>query len=229
MTTNSHIMLTGDTHGAIDIKKIELLKLQDALTKDDYLIICGDFGAVWFGDERDNRLLDYYNGCPWTTLFVDGNHENFDALEKYPMEKWHGGKIHRISSSIIHLMRGEIYDICGKSFFVMGGAMSHDKEIRSEGVDWWPQEMPSVQEMQYAFDNLEAHNNRADYILTHDAPASVVQLMFRYISPTSDSLRRMLDLVAKTVEFKDWYFGHYHFNYDNGKFHCLYDTFIEIK
>ena len=66
------------------------------------------------------------NNKNFTTLFVDGNHENFERLYRYPVEEWHGGKIHKIRDSVIHLMRGETYDIDNKKFFVFGGAKSHD-------------------------------------------------------------------------------------------------------
>ena len=40
------IYVTGDTHANIDIEKLNTTKFpqQKTLTKDDYLIICGDFG-----------------------------------------------------------------------------------------------------------------------------------------------------------------------------------------
>ena len=60
-------------------------------------------------------------------MFVDGNHENYTRLyNDYPVEEWNGGKVHRIRDSVIHLMRGEIYDIDNKKIFVFGGAFSHD-------------------------------------------------------------------------------------------------------
>lgn len=101
------------------------------MTKEDYVIICGDFGGVWnkeVENKEEKHLLDWLEGKPFTTLFVDGNHENFDRLYSYPVELWHGGKVHKIRPSVIHLMRGQIYEIDGKSFFTFGGASSHDIE-----------------------------------------------------------------------------------------------------
>ena len=46
---------------------------------------------------------------PWTTLFVDGNHENFDRLKNYPITEEWGGKVQKIYDKVYHLMRGEIY------------------------------------------------------------------------------------------------------------------------
>lgn len=50
------------------------------MTKDDYVIICGDFGGVWDEGKMETVLLDWLDSKSFTTLFVDGNHENFDRL-----------------------------------------------------------------------------------------------------------------------------------------------------
>lgn len=43
------IYITGDMHGDIDIRKLtnQNFPQQQLMTKDDYLIICGDFGLLW--------------------------------------------------------------------------------------------------------------------------------------------------------------------------------------
>ena len=95
--------------------------------KDDYVIICGDFGVVWNKDEESKMetiILDWLECKSFTTLFVSGNHENFDRLMDYPVEEWHGGKIQRIRPSVIHLMRGQVYELEGKKIFTFGGACS---------------------------------------------------------------------------------------------------------
>ena len=63
------------------------------------MIICVDFGGVWHRDEEskeETMVLDWLDSRPFTTLFVCGNHENFDRLYQYPIEDWHGGKVHKI-------------------------------------------------------------------------------------------------------------------------------------
>lgn len=67
-------------------------------------------------------------------------------------------------------MRGEVYCIEGNTIFVMGGGYSIDKYRRTEGVSWWPQEMPSEEEYHNAIMNLEKVGNHVDYIITHTAP-----------------------------------------------------------
>lgn len=46
------IFITGDTHGGIDIKKLSSRNFPKGkkLTKNDFLIITGDFGFVWSGN-----------------------------------------------------------------------------------------------------------------------------------------------------------------------------------
>ena len=139
----SRIFITGDTHGDIDFHKLNTENFPiEGLTRDDYVIVCGDMGIVW-GSNSDRYMQKWWESKPWTTLFVDGNHENFHKLYEYPVEEWHGGKIHRIMPHVYHLMRGQIFNIDGHSFFTMGGAASHDKWARKLNVSWWEEELPS--------------------------------------------------------------------------------------
>ena len=48
---------------------------------------------------------------------------NSNAL---PEEEWNGGHVHKVRENVIHLMRGEIFHLNGKSVYVFGGARSHD-------------------------------------------------------------------------------------------------------
>ena len=76
---------------------------------------------------KERKWLKWLNKQKWTTLFADGNHECFPRLNSYPVKEWHGGKVHEILPKVLHLMRGEIFELEGKSIFVMGGASSHDR------------------------------------------------------------------------------------------------------
>ncbi len=107
------IYATGDTHGNFQRFAPEHFPEQAGMTKEDYMIICGDFGGVWDGGKKEERNLDWLEDLPFTTLFISGNHENFDLLRKYPTEEWNGGKIQRIRPHVIHLMRGQVFDLQG--------------------------------------------------------------------------------------------------------------------
>lgn len=116
------------------------------MTKQDYLIIAGDFGGVWSSRTLDSDLAPY-QALPFTVLFVDDNHENFDLLNSFPIDEWSGGKVHLIKSDIIHLMRGQVYEIENKTIFTFGGGTSIDRYLRTEGVSWWSQELPNYDEL----------------------------------------------------------------------------------
>ena len=122
------IFVTGDCHGNFERFKPKYFPEQAQMTKRDIVICAGDFGGVWFGDGRDEAALDWLESLPFTLAFVCGNHENYDALERYPVKDWHGGKVHRIRSHVLHLMRGQVFELEGYHFFTMGGAKSHDTE-----------------------------------------------------------------------------------------------------
>ena len=132
------IYLTGDTHIPIDIDKLSSKSFpeQKQLTRDDFIIVLGDFGLLWREDKTYRYWLDILSHRRYTLLFLDGNHENFDWLNSLPVESWHGGHVHRIAENILHLMRGEVFEIDGNTFFTLGGAVSHDRIYRTEGISW---------------------------------------------------------------------------------------------
>lgn len=225
------IYVTGDTHGGYDGGKlISFSKTKEGkrLTKKDYVIILGDFGYIFHPEETtmEKQELERFQRYPWTTLFLDGNHENFDRLNSYPVEAWKGGNIHKINDSIYHLMRGEVFEIDGKKLFVMGGAVSIDKEHRREGVSWWSEENVSFLECERALMNLDRYDNKVDFILTHTCPNHFIKKLSSYIvkDPASD----FFDELKKSVKFKRWYFGHHHVDLDVGKYSCLYDRIVRL-
>ena len=140
------IFVTGDTHGDFTRFATGNFPEQKEMTKDDFVIICGDFGGVWDGSKTERYWLDWLESKPFTTLFVSGNHENYDMLARLPVEQWNGGKVHIIEDNMIHLMRGQIFTIDGLKFFTFGGAYSIDKMSRAEGISWFPEEIPSREE-----------------------------------------------------------------------------------
>ena len=231
----NRLFITGDTHGDIDITKLttKQFPLQKQLTKDDYVIICGDFGAIWSGNELDENLLKWYKEKPWTTLFVDGNHDNFDLLETYPVTEWNGGKVQFINDSVIHLMRGQVYTIGEVTILTCGGAMSHDrgKATHTEERDihkiWWPQEMVTGYDLIEAKENLKKVDNKVDLVITHTVPSDVRLRMGYYTNPdiSEDYIEEML----KGLDYK-WHFcGHYHVNEQYGKTQILYNKIVEYK
>lgn len=198
--------IRGDTHGDSAVWAAPGYGIRQYVKEGDFLFICGDFGYV-----DKPYVLDELETFPFTILFCDGNHENFGMLNQYPLEMWNGGKIHRIRENVIHLMRGQVYEINGKKYFVMGGAASIDKKYLVEGICWWPEEVPSEEEIEEAKRNLKRVNYEVDVIITH-APTKEAMDEFK-LRPIAqeERLRRFLDKwIPLVVTYKHWYFGHIH-------------------
>ena len=110
------------------------------------MIILGDTGICWDDGSHDRWVRKRLQALPVTILWIDGNHENFNLLERYPVIEWKGGMVHLIATDILHLMRGYCYDITGYRFWVFGGGNSIDKIYRIPEISWWQQEMPNEEE-----------------------------------------------------------------------------------
>ena len=234
--------ITGDIHG--DPNRLSNVHFPEQKEfeggqDENFVIICGDFGLVWHyaGENKNERYwLNWLEERPFTTLFVDGNHENHKRLAEYPIEEWHGGKVHKIRPHVIHLMRGEVYEILGKRFFTFGGASSHDikdgildiddpdykdkkKELdknpftlyRVRNVSWWDAELPSEEEMENGRFNLEKHDWKVDFVITHSPSASVIALLGGGLYE-QDILTKYLEEIRIKLNYKRHFAGHMHVN-----------------
>ena len=248
------IYVTGDCHGNFARFEQKHFPEQANMTKDDTVIIAGDCGGVWFGDSRDDETLDWLERLPFTLAFVCGNHENYDALARYPVAEWHGGKVHCVRPHVLHLMRGQIFELEGYRFFTMGGAKSHDIEdgilepdapdferrlmtlqrkprarYRINHISWWAQELPSDEEYDEARQSLDAVGWQVDYIITHCAPTSIQNELLRERSKP-DELTDFLEEVRQRCRFRYHFFGHYHGDgIIQKQFVLLYKQILRLK
>lgn len=223
------IFITGDMHG--EQERFESFRKygEPDWTADDYLIVCGDFGYLFADDDRENAFLDTLEEKPYTICFIDGNHENFPAICRCPAEIWNGGVIHRIRRNVVHLTRGQVFTICERNFFTMGGAYSVDRYMRIEGRSYWKQELPDNGEYREASQNLKECGGRVDYILTHTAPREIIRRIGYYPDPHDMELTGFLEWIMYDVEFKEWFFGHWHTDRRIGdKFRAVFRDVVSI-
>ena len=251
------IYVTGDTHADFSRRfNTENFPEQKEMTKDDYVIICGDFGGIWdIGWESTNEKhwLDWFEERSYTLLFVDGNHENFDRLYGYPEKEWHGGRVHVLRPHVLHLMRGQVFEIDGKKIFSFGGASSHDcvggiletndpnfrekkKRLEEDWIpyrinhlSWWEQELASDEEMKEGRDNLRAHDYTVDFIITHCCSTSTQALIGGNLYK-QDRQTDFLEFIKNYANYKKWFFGHYHDNRNvNEKEILVYEQMIRVS
>jgi len=220
------IFLVGDTHHKIHLPKINwfLKRFPNLnLTKKDYFIILGDFGIPW--NKQDINTIGLFKKYPFTTLFIDGNHENHILLNSFPIRNKFGGKVNVLGKSLFRLRRGEIYNIEDKTIFTFGGAYSVDKHLRKEGESWWPEEEFNDIERANALINLDKIDYKVDYVLTHAMPTTIKRVLGFYDNSKTENF---LEELCKDVKFKKWYSGHYHIDKKYGKYRCLYDDIVGL-
>ena len=233
------VYITGDCHGDFRRFSTNAFPEQKEMTRDDFVIVCGDFGGVFLKDKTEDWWLKWLSEKPFTLLFVDGNHENFDRLysDEFETVDFYGGKAHKIRENVFHLMRGYIFRLDDMDFFAFGGARSHDisdgildekdlgsykeliqkasqmrkqnKMFRINHYSWWEQELPSPAEMYRGLQMLDNHGNEVDFIISHCCPQSIASLC-GYTEP--DVLTTYFNKIVETVKFDKWFFGHYHDN-----------------
>lgn len=212
------IYLTGDIHGMTDDPdRFEAWSFPEGeeLTEYDYLIILGDFAMPFAGYPDDE--LRKLAAKPWTTLFIDGNHEYYPYLRELDEEDWHGGRVQRYPDhpNIIHLMRGEVYEIEGRTFFCLGGATSIDRKAREAQGMWFADELPEDWELDHAEENLERVNWEVDYVLTHTCADRMLERALDRTAAAGydiihDDLTAFLDKLEKKLDYRYWFFGHFH-------------------
>ncbi len=240
------IFLTGDLHGDVSDARLgkRLFPEGETLSKDDFLVVLGDFGVFWHNPPtpEERRCLNVLSAMPWTTLFVDGNHENFDLLDALPSEERWGGPVGVAAKGVYHLRRGYVYDVAGFYCFAFGGGRSVDKSVRTPGVDWWERENPSREERERGIEFLEKRGWNVDLVWTHVAPSRACDKLLEEHYAFAHTGRRMehdplsdyLDGLAEKLSFKLWSFAHYHVSArpfpagSSGLFSAEYETFREV-
>lgn len=200
------IYVTGDMHA--EIQRFNDRDIRH-LKKNDILIICGDFGFIWDNSETEQKIISQLSKKRFTIAFVDGTHENFDLLYKYPEVDWNEGKARKISDNIYHMMRGEIYNIEDKKIFTFGGGESDEKETRLSMGTWWKQETPTLAEMKLGVEKLGSVDRKIDYIITHEPPAHIKKIMSMNVDKRN-VLTTFFDELSKEVNYKKWFFGSIH-------------------
>ena len=200
------VYLTGDTHGDIDRFRHGRLRW---LSRRDTVVVLGDFGFVWDGSKEEQKKLDWLRKRPYTLLFLDGCHENYDLLAQYPTEERFGGTVQALGGNVYHVCRGSVLTLEGKKYLCFGGAESQDKEEREPGVNWWPQEMPSDEEYARCEKTLEENGWQVDYVLTHDAPSRFLDFTALALGE-SNRLHLFLDEILLQLTYEKWFFGCYH-------------------
>jgi hypothetical protein len=199
-------LVVGDTH-------MEWGKLNALInkTKPELILQVGDFGFwpnIGWGKPVSNIKL---NGS--ILRWCDGNHEDHWALKDR--------KTDELSPGIIYMPRGSTYELPdGRTILFMGGANSIDKNIRTIGRDWFPEETISYKDIE----NLP--DKEINIVISHTCPNEFLPEVLG-LNPYKDKdpSYEALSVVLNKYHPKLWFFGHFHYYktglYKDCQWHCI--------
>ena len=165
------IVVAGDWHGDEEWAVSVIRRVPSLLAGESQRLILhlGDFG-IWpdkAGEVYLDRVSEALAGAGAELWFVDGNHEDFDRLDQLDRKPGPDGRV-TVVPRIMHLPRGYRWSWQGLTWLACGGAVSLDRAVRVEGVDWWPQE-----EITTAQEVTLSSSGHADVMVCHDCPSGV--------------------------------------------------------
>lgn len=122
------IYYTGDIHGG----KYEIVRFAKRmnLTADDVIVILGDVGANYYGNERDDEMKRAFSRLKPTIFCIHGNHEMRPTnIATYQTKEWNGGIVwyEEQYPNILFAKDGEMFELDGLTHLVIGGAYSVDR------------------------------------------------------------------------------------------------------
>lgn len=200
------ILVAGDTHG--DVGHVEHLIHCAKANGCDTIVQVGDFGYWPHMDKFDQHVNKRAARADVQFYWLDGNHENFDALEK--IVDMDAAEPQQMHSNLWYLARGCTWTWDGCTFMALGGAYSIDKPGRIEGRSWWSQELITREQAERSMDR-----GPIDVLLTHDAPLDTVPIISEIKDdyPLSKGNRKAISAVVEAVKPKLLIHGHYHHAY----------------
>lgn len=231
----SKVFITGDTHG--NFERIKYFCQDNHTTKDDVMIILGDAGINYYLNRKDKRLKEWLSQLPITLFSIRGNHEERpENIITYEIREFWSGQVYVEPEypNFIFAKDGEIYNINGNKCLVIGGAYSVDKFYRlSMGYRWFKDEQLSTYERAEIEKKVIENDYKFDYIFSHTCPYNTrpTHLFLEGIdqSTVDSSMEEWLQEIADKIDFKKWYFGHFHDDWGNGKYQMLYENVIELE
>lgn len=226
--------ITGDKHG--EFTGIKQFCQKAETTPEDVLIILGDAGINYFLDERDELIKNYINILPITLFCIHGNHEaRPETIRGYEEVEMFGGRVYRdeIYPNQIFAKDGEIYEFNKKKVLVIGGAYSPDKNLRLlTGAHWFPDEQPSEESKERAKVNLEKHNWKVDFILSHTCPYRYrpLEWFVGWVNQNTvdNTTELFLDDIEARTSYERWFCGHFHGEKRIDKMQFLFNSFLTL-
>lgn len=227
------IYITGDMHG--DKRTFKDVMGRVTCKSENTLIVLGDLGANYYLNKTDKKFKKIISEYNINLFVVRGNHdanpanvENIQIIEKYGNEGYYEPEF----PNIFYAKNGNIYTIENNTFLVLGGAYSVDKWYRLEkGYKWFDDEQMTDDEKDEFWNK---NITKVDTILSHTCPYGDMPKHLFLIqidqSTVDNSMEVFLDEVKNKIEYKNWFFGHFHADEKiEENMYMLYNGIIHYK
>ena len=212
MTSRPKLIIVGDTHGEFEGLNRILREVRP-----ENAIVAGDFG-FWKAGDFDMRparkwLHSSLENPRTRVYFCDGNHENHARLREFASRARPGRPV-RIRQGLWYMPRGCIAEIAGRRILFAGGAYSIDKDYRTPGKTWFPEEDLTPAEARRILSQPGLRD--VDMVVSHTCPEECLGDVCRACGLErewieNDCSEKSLSLLLPALPaVRDWYFGHWH-------------------
>ena len=228
------IVYIGDTHGSTE--KIAHCIRKRELTEGDTVVILGDAGINYYGDERDLAIKALLNHMGVTIFCIHGNHEQCpEELPAYHLNEWRGGSVYVEDEfpNLLFDVDGEIYDMDGYQTIVIGGVYSADKYRRlAWHLRWFPNEQLTDETKAKVESKLDSLRWKVDLVLSHTSPSKFLPtetfLPFADQSTVNRTTEKWLDTIEERVTYRKWLCGHWHMDKSIGHFRFIMKDLVVL-
>jgi predicted phosphodiesterase len=191
----------GDVHGQVELYQNRIAQIRKS-DPEAITFQVGDFGLGFKGVNMPQVTENDY--------FISGNHDDSLICEKSP---------HFLGDFGCREFRGV------KVFWV-SGAMSTDRQYRTEGIDWWAYEELTYEELDEAAKLFIAE--KPQLVITHDCPMQVRERMLWQHRPSGITVQALTQMFH-SHQPKRWVFGHHHFHHDDTVDGTLFSCCAELE
>lgn len=228
------MFITGDTHGSYS-RIVRFCEENGYLSENDVMIVLGDTGLNYYGDERDvkkkNKVSDK---VPLTLFFIHGNHDlRPESIKTYHQKNWKGGIVfyEEAYPNLLFAKDGEIFEFEERKTLVIGGAYSIDKHYRlQKGYLWFADEQPSAETKAFTEEQLQKADWKIDTVLSHTCPLKYEprEAFFESVNQNEvdKSTEEWLDCLENQLTYRRWFCGHFHIDKKVDKIQFLFKDII---
>jgi UDP-2,3-diacylglucosamine pyrophosphatase LpxH len=206
------MIFIGDVHNQL-IKFKEFIISQQI--KNTVLIQVGDFGVGFRGTGNYDELNALLEKMRLMLYVCRGNHDNPACFQPELFDSW---------SRIKFVPDYTLLTLEKKKVLFIGGSISVDRKVLTEGDNWWPEER-----VNYNIDKIRELGKGVDIVVSHTAPQqfspqTVGEMVYNYVEEDPNLLtdlrferyymQQMCDelvlLNKDRAKRMLWFYGHFH-------------------